>query len=286
MIRLVVSGAADNACRKAALRLRGATLAASLDPTTCDAAVFVGAVPPEHGAIECLLQAKKHVFLATEACLSGDVMESLAAVARQGGVQFAIENPDHYLPSRQLLRRQLDTGKLGAAGLVRIHRWEPAAVDGRRTFLGFHAALVRDLELAVWLMGKPPNLVYAVGAVDGRYLQVHLGFPDGGMALIDHCERLPPGDGYQSVSVIGSAGAAYADDHQNMQLLYRGGNPQAVQSDEAAEGLSALVLDFVDALRTGRELRPTVAVWRATETILAAMRCSLELRQAVPLEGG
>ena len=33
-------------------------------------------------------------------------------------------NPDRFLPSRQLIRQQIEAGKLGEVGLIRIHRWE------------------------------------------------------------------------------------------------------------------------------------------------------------------
>ena len=44
------------------------------------------------------------------------------------------------------------------------------------------------------------------------------------MALIDCAQTLPQGDGYFSLSLIGSTGAAYADSHHNRQLLYGGGS--------------------------------------------------------------
>src|SRR5207302_4894678 len=131
------------------------------------------------------------------ACLSLNELDDLAGLARQKGVQLVIVNPDHFLPSRRLIRQQLDAGKLGEPGLVRIHRWEPAAPDSNRP-------LVRDLELAAWLVGKPPSLVYALGqgaldenAPGGRFVHVQLGFPGGATALIDHAECLPAGAGYQ-----------------------------------------------------------------------------------------
>ena len=43
------------------------------------------------------------------------------------------------------------------------------------------------------------------------------------MAMIDISTRLPEGDDYYSLSLVGANGSAYADDHYNMQLLYNGG---------------------------------------------------------------
>jgi hypothetical protein len=101
------------------------------------------------------------------------------------------------------------------------------------------------------------------------------------MALIDYSGRLPGGDGYDSLSVIGSAGAAYADDHQNRQLAYQGGCPRAMLTGEGDAHLTTLVQEFVDALRT-----PLPALWQpASSTVIDAISRSLASRQAVRLEG-
>jgi len=281
MVRFMVSGVEEAAGREVASRLRGAIIETG---EAFEAAVFVGPRQPEGEVIGRFLAAGKHVLVAAESCPSSAVLEALAAAARQGGVQLAVVNPDHYLPSRQLIRQQLDAGKLGEVGLVRAHRWEPAA-DNRAELLGVPGPLTRDIELVCWLAAKQPNLVYAVGQAANGFVQVHLGFPGGSMALLDYFDHLAAGDGYQSVTVIGSTGAAYANDHQNMQLLYRGGRPQAVRTEEGARQMAALVQEFVDGLRTGRDLSPSVTAWRNAAAVAGAVRRSLESRCAVSLEG-
>jgi predicted dehydrogenase len=216
--------------------------------------------------------------------LPGESLAALSRAARRGGGHLAVVNPDHYLPSRQLIRKLLDAGKLGEAALVRIHRWEPATAGAGL------APLLRDLELAVWLIGKFPDLVYAVEHVldDGDshpLVQVHLGFPGGAMALIDFTTRLPPGDGYSSLSAIGSAGAAYHDDHHNVQIVYRGGSPRALRTPEGDNLLAALLQDFIDALAEGRDLSAGVAAWQRAELIAGAVMLSLRSHRAVDPEG-
>ena len=51
------------------------------------------------------------------------------------------------------------------------------------------------------------------------YVHVHLGFPEGGMALMDDAQTLSGGDGCFSLSMIGSTGAAYANDLFHLVLL-------------------------------------------------------------------
>jgi predicted dehydrogenase len=115
----------------------------------------------------------------------------------------------------------------------------------------------------------------------GRVVQVHLGFA-AGMALID-LARLPTGDGYHSLSVIGASGAAYADDHQNAQLLYRGGPGRAIVTGEGSKHLVAMLQDFTDTIAGGRDLSETVAAWRDVLTVVEAARESLTTHTAVPI---
>jgi predicted dehydrogenase len=73
------------------------------------------------------------------------------------------------------------------------------------------------------------------------------------MALIDCARTLLPGDAYSSVALIGSAGAVYADDHHNMQLLFGGGRPTAIPTRQGDGYLVALLQEFVTALAEKRE---------------------------------
>ncbi len=330
MIRLVVIGVMETRCQEIAARLREAILLTGGDSApsvespslkSYDGAVFFG---PGHGdgpGIARLLQAGKHVLLSAESCLSKERLQALSGLARQANARLAIVNLDRYLPSRQLIRQQLDSGKLGEPGLIRLHRWEPAGTGegidpqgqavAHRFFgwssqglehegaepQGLEVALLRDLELVLWFFDKAPNLVYAVeqGAFDPlphAGVQIHLGFPGRGMALLDHTRCLPAGDGYCSLAVIGAAGAAYADDHQNMQLVFRGGS-LAVRTGEGVMPWSVAVQEFVDAVGqdanpakgpTGLASFPTTA-WHNVLTVAEAARISLRTKQAVIPEG-
>ena len=283
-IRLAVSHPDAAEVAAIAARLRGAAVEFCEDvflgpPEGCDAFMLTGAVEP--GDIEHLLSEGVHVLLVADPCPPGNVIETLFGTARHAGVRFVVVNPDRCLPSRRLVRDQL-TGRLGEPGLIRMHRWEPAGQPTHAT--GLPDALLRDLDTVLWLAGRSPDRVFAAGTVGG-FVQVHLGFPDGGMALLDYTNRLPPGDDYRSLSVIAFNGAAYADDHQNAQLVYRGGRPQAVRTDERAGLLAATADDFVDALRTGRDLSAGAAEWRAVFAVADAVAQSLASGRAVTPEG-
>lgn len=296
MIRLVVFGD-ETACLAAAKRLRGAVVECCLDasclvvPPAGEAVLLVEPHPQAAEVIQSCLAAGKHVLAVVQRELASAALQNLSALARKKRVQLAIVNPDRFLASRRLIRQQLDSGKLGEPGLVRMHRWEAAECRGDRDRLILPEGLLRDLDLAVWLAGKSPQLVYAVehlpekrGTPGGRVLHVHLGFAGGAMALVDYAGCLPAGDGYRSLSVIASTGAAYADDHHNMQLLYRGDRPQGLPADERAPQLAALMQNFVDDLSAARDLSGSVAEWERVLKIADAAVQSLETRRAVSLE--
>ncbi|MBC8117294.1 MAG: hypothetical protein H7062_23100 [Candidatus Saccharimonas sp.] len=294
MIRVAMSGVDETTCREIALRLRGAAVS-SFDATgdghapteACEAAAFVGTKTPDSVEVERFLAAGKHVLLATDARPLRDRMEVLTSTARRAGAQLSIVNPDHALPSRQLVRQQIASGKLGEVGLVRIHRWEPTVTEGVLHRKSLPGPLVRDLELALWLFDKSPNVAYATAneqaAESGGLVQVHLGFSGGGMALITYSNCLPPGDGYQSLSVIGSSGAAYADDHQDRQLVFAGGPPQAVRGGEGMT-LALVMQEFVDAVREQRDLSASLLAWTCAWDVADAVQQSLESRLAIHRE--
>ncbi|MDQ3702494.1 MAG: hypothetical protein M3442_16465 [Chloroflexota bacterium] len=320
--------------RRLAARLQGATVgpfpSGEAPPQGCDAVVLLESRLSDAGLIRRCLGAGRHVLLVAYPWLTADALDGLAAAAPRAGTQLAVLNPDRFLPSRQVIRQQLDAGRIGEPGLVRSHRWEHAAPAGgaemasemegeaelesgakteREAELesagdpaslgtaGGMAGMARDLDVALWLMGTAPNLVYALEQVSpvnldtdardrtsGHAMQVHLGFPGGGMALIDYAGTLPPGDGYQALSVIGSTGAAYADDHQNMQLVYSGGCPRAVGVGEGGKELLALVQAFVSGLSQGDDLSASAAAWKTAMAVVAAAQGSAARGQAVPLE--
>ena len=105
------------------------------------------------------------------------------------------------------------------------------------------------------------------------------------MALIDFSDRMPDGDQYDSLSVIGSTGAAYSDDQSNRQLLFRGGAAQAVRTDEDVRQHVAMVQEFVDAVAENRDLSASVESWKTVLNVASAVLQSLVTQQAVRWEG-
>jgi predicted dehydrogenase len=282
MIRLAMCGTDEATARYWAARLKGAVLA----PLEEADAVIAESWPAGIDTALAALLAGRHVLLPAGACDSVESLDSLIAAAKRGGVRLGVANPERYIPSRRLIKEQLDSGKLGDVGLVRIHRWETSPGqfdDPAKLPLGWPL----DLNLALWLAGMRPTTVFAMGRADATdFMQIHLGFANGAMALIDYTPRLPEGEAYRSLSVIGSKGSASADDLHNLQLLNQGYVVRTIRTDEIRPlTVIRIVQEFVDCLASGRDPTESATCWRTSLEIAAAVRKSLSWRQAVSVKG-
>ena len=175
------------------------------------------------------------------------------------GQTDALLMPAHtwrFLPSIQTVKRSIDAGKLGEPCLLRIHRWLPP----ESTTESIAKRILPDTDLACWMFGGAPEKIWTLqSAANPEYIQFHLGFTNDGMAMIDITGSLPADDGYFSLSMIGGTGAAYADDHHNMNLLYSGGQPNALRTNQGRTDLTGQLQEFVDAISEQREAAVTPA---------------------------
>lgn len=222
--------------------------------------------------------ARKHVLAGPPLASSLEETERVLSAARSAGVRVMSAAVERFLPSVATLKGALASGKLGEPGLLRIHRWSPRPLPGLAEENTAWRLALREIDLARWMYGQLPSEIAAVGRGDAdssgldaagcEFVQIHLGFPKGGSALIDTSAALPQGTGYASRSIIGSSGAAYADDHHNMQLLFRGGAPSAVPTTEGDVATIAMLEEFAASIAGNRE--PSVTPSESRDTILIA----------------
>jgi len=281
-VRVVAVADKDEAARRSAAEMLGAShQAAALGEllaggTECDGVLVHGAPGARLGDARTALQRGKHVLLALPAASGAEEVRGLAGEFGAAGACLMVGGTLRFLPSQQVLKGRLDAGTFGTLGLLRAHRWNGGA-DAAGTGLSAadrcRALSVPCLDLANWMFGAPPDRVYARAAEPG-YLQVHLGFSGGGMALIDVSDDLPPGDGYRAVTVIGSDGAGYADDHRNRNLVFGGGDAAARDPGEGNMDLVAELEEFTAASSGGRAPQVTGADAAAALQVAAAAATS------------
>lgn len=139
------------------------------------------------------------------------------------------------------------SGQLGDPGLLRTHHWTTRPLSPRTT--AFH-----QVDLARWFFGDSPTRHHTVERE--HYLQIHLGFPGNGMALLDLATNRPGEDDYFSLHLVGSRGAAYADDHRNSHLHFGAGGTRALlHGQNELLALQGMVREFVGGLRDQRPWR-------------------------------
>ena len=268
-LQLALIGHPDDAPgRSEALRrVRGAQVAVtaeSMDAAAGENVEFDAVAVDSSADAGRAIAAGKHVLVGAPLADSLQEAEALLEAARETGVFLAVGGLPVNVPANRVILDRLSSGKLGEPGLLRVHCW--SGESGR----SLASKLYGHIDLAIRFFGSIPAELYSVARGDQSYLQVHLGFTGGGMAVLDFSDRLPAGRGYDSLSLIGSSGAAYSDDHHNTHLLFTGGNPAAL-IDDCGDGRLAEVQAFVDAI-AGETLPPTdgeaaLAVHRVLEAI-------------------
>lgn len=165
-----------------------------------------------------------HVLVESPVGETVEEVRALLDACEKAGAHLAMGGGLRHAPGNAAIRRRLDAGKLGRPGLLRVHRWSSG---GSIRIVG---DLFADVDLALDWFSVTPREVYAMSPDEGAGLQVHLGFPGGGMALLDCTTSLPDGQRYDSLTLVGSDGAAYADDHHNTHLLLAGEQTRALFS--------------------------------------------------------
>ena len=254
--------------------------------TEFDLAVITGTTKGIDREVKRLAKLGKPVLLEAPPVDSPAEWQALKELSTAKDSLLKVTSPSRYFPAVQSIRSTLDAGKLGEVGLIRIHRWEPSP----RAATTWSELLYADLDLATWLTGAAVQTVFALdnsaeikpGRVPSA-IQIHLGFTTGAMALIDVSRELPKGDDYYSLSVIGSRGAAYADDHRNVQLSYTGGTPRGWRVDADRLARLAQIQGFVRAVHESKQNNAMPDEISGALNLLAAIRESIATKRAVSL---
>lgn len=235
------------------------------------------------------------VWLADGAVLEFDLLDELRQAFAEAGTGLHTGQPLRHRPMVETVRTALRTGQLGDPAIVRIHDWR-AAAGTPAVPAGWELRAIRQsADLVCWLLEMHPETVWAIrptvaarSGIEGspvEALQFHAGGPGPAMVLCDLAHGLPEGDEYWSLSVIGSRGAAYADDHRNRQLLFGGGTARAECTREGDWPLWQLLKSFVPdqpGETSGEPLREAPGA----AALSRAIGRSLQSGESVSLEAG
>lgn len=267
---------------------------------TFDAVVVRSPVSLRKRNCQLVAAAGKHVLVESPLAISQDAVVQIVSACSDAGVVLMAAQEARFSPSLCTVKESLEARQLGSPGLLRIHSWGPADNGteewigddtGRMTSGWLLSRVSREIDLACWIFDSGPSLIFAVARnlwpeksdKSFGYVQLHLGFPGGGMAVVDDSQTLPQGDSYFSLSLIGSTGAAYADDHHNMQLLYGGGSPSALNVGEDEFCVHMQLQEFIDSIEEGREPGVTGTDALGVIEVAEAAAVSLATGEAVQL---
>ena len=293
MIRIAVIGAGDSLCSELSRRLKN-TLLLPLPRSEAignfDAVAFLEDAFPEADVCQAAIDLRKPLLLASRHALLIESFDQIAQQAELNSVPVMLVNPDRSLPSRQVLFEELEHSRLGTAGLIRIHRWEPREFT-QFTRASLPSGLFRDLDLLLGLMQGAPDVVFAAQSAsvatagECGSIQVHAGFAAGAMALVDYARTIPAQENYQSLSVICSQGAVYSDDHANRQLQYSQSGAFAVPVDEGVIMSTSILQRFIQKMSAPATptLSESLSSWRQARRLANAVMESLTKGQCIPL---
>ncbi len=225
-------------------------------------AAIVGSHLSHRVSVACLVaRAGKHVLVQSPMASSSEEANRLLNACNSAGVKLMVGSSCRFRPSIVAVKRALESGKLGRPVFLRIHAWIPQVVSTSPPFL---PELVELLDLTHWIFGEHPTEIFAMAGpgsdMPGKQtceLNSHLAFPTEGMALVSLTHSLPSGSGYNCLTLIGSSGAAYADDHNQSQLLYKGELPAAIKTGEELQELIGLLREFAESIVQDRLPSPT-----------------------------
>jgi len=245
-----------------------------VDNETCEAAIALSFEDACRAAED-----GKHVFLASPCMESAEQSKTLVELCRSKGITLAVGGLPRNSPACAPMIVQFSSGRLGDPGLLRVHRWSCDAASSSP------ALLFGDIDLTLHVFDENPTEIFALGRDDHAYLQIHLGFSNGGTALLDFARGLPAGRGYDSVSLIGSSGAAYADDHHNSHLLFTGGDPKTWISD-SGNGLVAEVEAFANCIIKKQALEVAGERILRVHRVIAAIESAMESSEVMHHQRG
>ncbi len=241
-------------------------------------------------AAQQVAESAKHVLLAEFTAVPADKLDSLEDVCQSNGVRLMIGQPLRLLPAIAAVKQSLDSGKLGEPGLLRIHCWTAVGKSSQNESISA-STMLPEIDLANWFFGRPPTSLFAVGresttGAGHDIVQLHMGFEAGGMTVVDGVNGLSGPDDYYSVSLIGSTGAAYADDHHNMQLQFGPNGTRALKTAQGRSQLLAQLQEFVDCLRDERDSKHSLADARLAAQVANAAAESMSSGRAARLVEG
>jgi myo-inositol 2-dehydrogenase/D-chiro-inositol 1-dehydrogenase len=248
--------------------------------------------------------AGKAVFCEKPISVTLDDADRMEEIVKKGEIEFQVGYQRRFDPSYLKAKHSMETGELGRLLLLKEHnRDPPGPILGWSTIPAksggiFLDTTSHDFDAVRWLSGSEVERVYAEGAAlvyedlrkngDFDTTTVVMKLASGALAYVDSCYNTVYGFDAR-LEMLGTKAAVSVDIGEKSFAHVR---TSAGTSNEYFEGFAARwaqayrdeIADFVDCVRTGREVKVGIADGREALKIGLAARASIAEGRPISLK--
>ena len=250
------------------------------------------------------VEAGKAVFCEKPISVTLDNADRMMEIVKKGGIRFQVGYQRRFDPSYMKAKQAMETGELGQLLLLKEHnRDPPGPILGWSTMPAksggiFLDTTSHDFDAVRWLSGSEVERVYAEGAAlvyedlrkngDFDTTTVVMKLASGALAYVDSCYNTVYGFD-AGLEMLGTKAAVSVGMGERSFAHVR---TSAGTSNEYFDGYATRwaeayvdeIADFVDCVRTGREVRVSIDDGREALRIGLAARESIAEGRPIPLK--
>lgn len=274
---------------------------ALIESADVDAVVIGTPTDTHYDLIHAAAANGKAIFCEKPVDMSADRIRECMTAVDKAGVPFLTAFNRRFDPNFANVQSRIASGEIGDVEIVTILSRDPSppSVSYIKSSGGlFRDMMIHDLDMARFLLGEEPVSVYAVGASlvdpeigkagDVDTAAVTLTTASGKICQISNSRRASYGYD-QRIEVHGSAGMLRAENmlENTVQVAtangFRAAPAQHFFLERYAEAYRREMAHFVDAVRDGTPISPTIEDGLRAQVLADAAAESLDTKQPVSL---
>ncbi|MEJ5218298.1 inositol 2-dehydrogenase [Cognatishimia sp. D5M38] len=274
---------------------------ALIESADLDAVVIGTPTDTHYDLIHAAAANGKAIFCEKPVDMSADRIRECMTAVDKAGVPFLTAFNRRFDPNFANVQSRIASGEIGDVEIVTILSRDPSPppVSYIKSSGGlFRDMMIHDLDMARFLLGEEPVSVYAVGASlvdpeigkagDVDTAAVTLTTASGKICQISNSRRASYGYD-QRIEVHGSAGMLRAENmlENTVEVAtangFRAAPAQHFFLERYAEAYRREMAHFVDAVRDGTPISPTIEDGLRAQVLADAAAESLEAKQPVSL---
>ena len=250
------------------------------------------------------VEAGKSVFCEKPISVTLDEANEMTRMVKKGGIRFQVGYQRRFDPSYLKARSAMESGELGQLLLLKEHnRDPPSPIVGWSTMITKSGGIYldttsHDFDAVRWLSGSEVERIYAEGAAliyddlrkngDFDTTTVVMKLESGTLAYVDSCYTTVYGFDAR-LEMLGTKAAAFVDigERSFAHIRTHDGTSNEYFDGFASRWAQAYrdeVADFVDCIRTGRDVKVGIADGREALKIGLAARASTAEGRPIPVK--